>query len=73
MGLRLRTTRASAVRGTVCAGVLLVTMTLMGCPREGGADRPRQDDSRSPRASSPSAAASSPPARQSAAQAPVPA
>ncbi|MGK5546279.1 beta-N-acetylhexosaminidase [Streptomyces sp. URMC 127] len=73
MGLRARMTRASAVRGTVCAGVLLVTMTLMGCPREGGG-RPAQDDSRSPRASSasPSPAGSSP-ARQSAAQAPVPA
>ncbi|MET9415947.1 glycoside hydrolase family 20 protein [Streptomyces klenkii] len=73
MGLRLRTKRASAVRGTVCAGVLLVTMTLMGCPREGGGDRPGQDDSRSPGASSASPSAPSSPGRQSAAQAPVPA
>ncbi|WP_424889532.1 beta-N-acetylhexosaminidase [Streptomyces sp. XH2] len=73
MGLRLRTTRASAVRGTVCAGVLLVTMTLMGCPREGGTGRPGQDDSRSPRASSASPSAAGSSARQSSAQAPVPA
>ncbi|MBF6044366.1 family 20 glycosylhydrolase [Streptomyces sp. NRRL B-1677] len=73
MGLRLRTKRASAVRGTVCAGVLLVTMTLMGCPREGGGERPGQDDSRSPGASSASPSAPSSPGRQSAAQAPVPA
>ncbi|MFF7728348.1 glycoside hydrolase family 20 protein [Streptomyces sp. NPDC008001] len=74
MGLRLRTTRASAVRGTVCAAVLLVTMTLMGCPREGGAARPpSHDDSRSPRASSASPSASRSPVRQSSAQAPVPA
>ncbi|MCQ8769319.1 beta-N-acetylhexosaminidase [Streptomyces telluris] len=74
MGLRLRMTRASAVRGTVCAGVLLATMTLMGCPGEGGT-RPGGDDSRSPGASSASAPASltRSPARQSSAQAPVPA
>ncbi|GGX85497.1 beta-N-acetylhexosaminidase [Streptomyces hiroshimensis] len=74
MGLRLRMTRASAVRGTVCAGVLLATMTLMGCPRETGT-RPGGDDSRSPgtSASSSSSASSRSPARQSSAQVPVPA
>ncbi|MEU4208560.1 glycoside hydrolase family 20 protein [Streptomyces sp. NPDC026206] len=51
MGRSVRLSRASVVRGTVASFALLATMTLMGCPRDGSADRPARDDSRSPQAS----------------------
>ncbi|MEU7131933.1 glycoside hydrolase family 20 protein [Streptomyces sp. NPDC046261] len=52
MGRSVRLTRASAIRGTVASFALLATMTLMGCPRDGSADRPADGDSRSPHGTS---------------------
>ncbi|MFI9236197.1 glycoside hydrolase family 20 protein [Streptomyces sp. NPDC053079] len=52
MGRSVRLSRASAVRGTVASFALLATMTLMGCPRDGSADRPADGDSRSPHGTS---------------------
>ncbi|MCA6093020.1 family 20 glycosylhydrolase [Streptomyces sp. SCA3-4] len=71
MARTVRLSRASAVRGTVASLALLATMSLMGCPRDGSADRPGRDDSRSPEGSTVATSAKPSPAAPGPAPAPV--
>ncbi|MFI1972752.1 beta-N-acetylglucosaminidase [Streptomyces cinnamoneus] len=72
MGLPVRVTRTSAIRGTMAGLALLTTMSLMGCPARHGSLRPG-DDSRSPQSAASSSASPSPaPPGSAAAPAPAP-